>query len=42
MVWPRYCREKQQHLLQNKKTLPQVSDKKRRIKQKPKEGLLPS
>jgi hypothetical protein len=34
-VFPRYCREKQQHLLQNKKTSPQVSDRNHRIKQTP-------
>jgi hypothetical protein len=33
VVFPRYCREKQQPLLQNKKTLPQVSDKKAQDKE---------
>jgi hypothetical protein len=35
VVFLRYCREKQQHLLQNKKTFPHVSDRKLRIKQTP-------
>jgi RNase adaptor protein for sRNA GlmZ degradation len=33
VVFPRYCREKQQHPLQNKKTFPQALDKKNKIKQ---------
>jgi hypothetical protein len=32
VVFSRYCREKQQPLLYNKKTLPQVLDRKHRIK----------